>query len=173
MHIIPSLLALLLGAASPTPRDSNRFIDHKFPDPNAIRATDVFYYVYATQSADPVGTSNRLAGTFADDGRPLQCGPGLENIDPIAFDDPSAGHDLKVQEFASRSTPTLLLAPVKSDDSNEYRRLVEGAWIVRPGGYYCLVASGDDCRGAKAHDDVLVALGVHPSSGPRAAPANR
>jgi hypothetical protein len=173
MHIIPSLLALLLGAASPTPRDGNPVIDHKFPNPAAIRATDVFHYVSATQSVDAVGTANRPAGTFTDSGRPLQCDPGFENIDPMAFDDSSTGNHLKVQELASGSRPKPSLAPDKSDDSNEYRRLVEGAWIVRHGGYNYLLASGDDCCGAKAHDGVLVALGVHPSSGPRAAPANR
>jgi arabinan endo-1,5-alpha-L-arabinosidase len=246
MRMMLSLVALLLGAASPAPRYANPVIDHDFPDPAVIRAADGYYYVYATQSAGAdgkyrniaaarsrdlvhwselvdalpvkpvwasktqdfwapdviadhgryilyysakpdaaltddkqglclgVATAARPAGPFTDSGRPLKCGPGFENIDPMAFDDPATGkhllywgsgfHPIKVQQlapdrlsFMTGSSPQPLLAPVKSDDTNEYRRLVEGAWVVRHGGYYYLFASGDNCCGAKAHYGVFVA----------------
>lgn len=152
------------------------------------------YYLYFSAKPDAaltddkqglclaVATADRPAGPFTDSGRPLQCGPGFENIDPMAFDDPATGRHLlywgsgfgpiKVQELApdrlsfapgSRAKPLLL--PVKSDDPNEYRRLVEGAWVVRHGGYYYLFASGDNCCGAKAHYGVFVARS-HSAMGP-------
>ena len=254
MRILLLFFALLLSAASPAPHYANPVIDHDFPDPAVIRATDGFYYVYATQSigidgkfrnisgarsrdlvhwaetgdmlpqkpswasktqdfwaphvlaarglyylyysAKPdaaltddkqglclaVATATRPAGPFTDIGRPLQCGPGFENIDPMAFDDPATGKHLlywgsgfgpiKVQElapdrlsFAPGSSPKPLLAPKKSDDSNEYRRLVEGAWVVRHGTYYYLMASGDNCCGKDAHYGVFVARS-HSATGP-------
>ena len=121
-----------------------------------------------------VAMASQPAGPFSDSGRPLQCGPGFENIDPMAFDDPATGKHLlywgsgfgpiKVQElasdrlsFAPGSQPKPLLFPVKSDVPNEYRRLAEGAWVIRHGGYYYLFASGDNCCGKGAHYAVYVA----------------
>ena len=46
---------------------------------------------------------------------------------------------------------------IKTDDTAEYRRLVEGAWIVQRGGYTYLFFSGDNCCGPKAHYAVMVA----------------
>lgn len=122
-----------------------------------------------------VATADCPTGRFIDSGRPLQSGPGFDNIDPMAFNDPATGSHLvywgsglgpiKAQElapnrlfFAFGSSPKPLLAPVKSNDTNEYRRLVEGAWVVRHDGYYYyLFASGDNCCGAAAHYCVFVA----------------
>jgi arabinan endo-1,5-alpha-L-arabinosidase len=121
-----------------------------------------------------VATASRPEGPFTDSGRPLQCGPGFVNIDPMAFDDPATGKRLlywgsgfgpiKVQElapdrvsFAPGSTPVDLVHPVKSEDPNEYQRLIEGAWLVRRQGWYYLFYSGDNCCGPKAHYAVLVA----------------
>jgi arabinan endo-1,5-alpha-L-arabinosidase len=59
--------------------------------------------------------------------------------------------------FASGSTPIDLIQPVKSEDPNEYQRLIEGAWVIRRGGYYYLFYSGDNCCGPKAHYAVMVA----------------
>ena len=121
-----------------------------------------------------VATANRPEGPFTDSGRPLQCGPGFVNIDPMAFDDPATGKRLlywgsgfepiKVQElapdrmsFAAGSAPVDLIHPVKSEDPAEYQRLIEGAWVVRRGGWYYLFYSGDNCCGPKAHYAALVA----------------
>ena len=121
-----------------------------------------------------VATSARPEGPFTDMGKPLQCGDGFVNIDPMAFDDPATGRKLlywgsgfqpmKVQalaadrmSFAAGSAPVDLLPAIKSDDPNEYQKLVEGAWVVRQGGYYYLFYSGDNCCGAKAHYAVMVA----------------
>ena len=121
-----------------------------------------------------VAMAARPEGPFTDIGRPLLCGTGFVNIDPMAYDDPATGKRLlywgsgfgsiKVQElapdrisFAAGSAPIDLIRPVKSEDPNEYQRLVEGAWIVRRRGWYYLFYSGDNCCGPKAHYAVMVA----------------
>ena len=162
---------------------ANKTQDFWAPD---VIASGGRYYLYYSAKPDAaltddkqglclaVATADRPAGPFTDSGRPLKCGPGFENIDPMAFDDRATGKRLlywgsgfapiRVQElgadrlsFVLGSVPTLLLNPIKSDDRNEYRRLVEGAWVVRHGGFYYLMASGDNCCGAKAHYGVFVA----------------
>jgi arabinan endo-1,5-alpha-L-arabinosidase len=144
------------------------------------------YYLYYSAKPDAaltdqsrglclaVATADRPEGPFRDIGRPLQCGPGFVNIDPMAYDDPATGKRLlywgsgfgpiKVRElgadrisFASGSTPIDLIQPVKSEDPNEYQKLIEGAWVIRRGGYYYLFYSGDNCCGPKAHYAVMVA----------------
>jgi arabinan endo-1,5-alpha-L-arabinosidase len=144
------------------------------------------YYLYYSAKPDAalsdkerglclaVATAARPEGPYRDSGRPLQCGPGFVNIDPMAFDDPATGRKLlywgsgfgpiKVRElaadhlsFAPGSAPIDLVQPVKSDDAADYRRLIEGAWVVGRGGFYYLFYSGDNCCGPKAHYAVLVA----------------
>jgi arabinan endo-1,5-alpha-L-arabinosidase len=143
------------------------------------------YYLYYSAKPDAaltdesrglclaVATADRPEGPFRDVGRPLQCGPGFVNIDPMAYDDPATGKPLlywgsgfgpiKVQElgadrisFASGSTPIDLIQPAKSEDPNEYQRLIEAAWVIRRGDYYYLFYSGDNCCGPKAHYAVMV-----------------
>ena len=46
---------------------------------------------------------------------------------------------------------------MKSQDPNEYQRLIEGAWVIRRGGWYYLFYSGDNCCGPKAHYAALIA----------------
>ena len=144
------------------------------------------YYLYYSAKPDAaltdtsrglclaVATSARPEGPFTDIGKPLQCGPGFVNIDPMAYDDPATGKRLlywgsgfgpiKVQElapdrisFAVGSAPVDLIQPVKSEDPNEYQRLIEGAWVIRRGGWYYLFYSGDNCCGPKAHYAALIA----------------
>jgi arabinan endo-1,5-alpha-L-arabinosidase len=119
-----------------------------------------------------VATSARPQGPFADSGRPLQCGPGFVNIDPMAFDDPATGKRLlywgsgfepiKVRElapdrlsFAPGSRETELVGPAKEKGASPV--LVEGAWVARHRGYYYLFYSGDNCCGPNAHYAVMVA----------------
>lgn len=121
-----------------------------------------------------VATASRPEGPFTDIGRPLQCGPGFVNIDPMSYDDPATGKRLlywgsgfepiKVRElapdrisFAPGSAPVDLIRPVKSEDPAEYQRLIEGAWVLRRGGYYYMFYSGDNCCGPKAHYAAMVA----------------
>jgi arabinan endo-1,5-alpha-L-arabinosidase len=121
-----------------------------------------------------VATARRPEGPFTDSGRPLQCGPGFVNIDPMSFDDPATGKRLlywgsgfgpiKVQElaadrisFAPGSAPVDLIHPRKSEDPAEYERLIEGAWVLRRKGWYYLFYSGDNCCGPNAHYAALVA----------------
>ena len=121
-----------------------------------------------------VATASRPEGPFADSGRPLQCGPGFVNIDPMSFDDPATGRRLlywgsgfgpiKVQElapdrvsFAAGSRPVELIHVVRTEDSTEYQRLVEGAWVVYDEPWYYLFYSGDNCCGPRAHYAAMVA----------------
>jgi arabinan endo-1,5-alpha-L-arabinosidase len=144
------------------------------------------YYLYYSAKPDAaltdekkglclaVATARRPEGPFTDSGRPLQCGPGFVNIDPMAYDDPATGKRLlywgsgfepiKVRElapdrisFAAGSAPIDLVPRIEADDPANYRRLVEGAWVVRHGGYYYLFYSGDNCCGAGVHYAVMVA----------------
>lgn len=121
-----------------------------------------------------VASAERPEGPFIDMGHPLLCGEGFVNIDPMAYDDPATGKRLlywgsgfgpiKVQElapdrmgFASGSAPVDLVAVEPTDDPANYRRLVEGAWVIRRDGWYYLFFSGDNCCGPKAHYAVMVA----------------
>jgi arabinan endo-1,5-alpha-L-arabinosidase len=121
-----------------------------------------------------VATADRPEGPFTDSGRPLQCGEGFVNIDPMAYDDPATGRRLlywgsgfgpiKVQElardrisFAPGSRPTELVHVDRTDDPVNYQRLIEGAWVLRRQGYYYLFYSGDNCCGANAHYALMVA----------------
>jgi arabinan endo-1,5-alpha-L-arabinosidase len=223
----------------------NPVIDSDFPDPSVLRASDGFYYGYATQgqldgrmfnvqlarsrdlvhwarvgdalpakpawashtqdfwaphvvrhgaiyylyySARPdaaltdagrglclaVATARRPQGPFTDSGRPLQCGGGFVNIDPMAFDDPASGRRLlywgsgfgpiHVRElapdrisFAPGSEALDLVRPDTAEGSGNYQRLVEGAWVLRRRAWYYLFFSGDNCCGPDAHYAVLVA----------------
>ena len=194
-HLLLTVAAILglngCAAVEPSPPAtySNPVLDADFPDPASLKAPDGFHYAYYLYySAKPdaaltdesrglclaVATSDRPEGPFRDIGRPLQCGPGFVNIDPMAYDDPATGKRLlywgsgfgpiKVQElapdrlsFAPRSAPIDLIPVVKSEDPNEYQRLIEGAWVIRRGDYYYLFYSGDNCCGPKAHYAVMVA----------------
>lgn len=250
--IVIAAVVGLYGCAAPSvradagPRYRNPVLDADFPDPAILKASDGFYYAYATQGAGPdgamrniqvarspdlvrwtsigdalpvkpdwasktqdfwaphvlqdgkrfylyysakpdaaltdqsrglclaVATADRPEGPFRDSGRPLRCGAGFANIDPMAYDDPATGKRLlywgsgfgpiMVQElgpdrlsFATGSAPTDLIQPVKSDDPGEYQRLIEGAWVIRRGGWYYLFYSGDNCCGPKAHYAAMVA----------------
>ena len=233
------------SATTEASRYANPVVDEDFPDPTVIRASDGWYYAYATQteregrtinvqvmrsldlarwqhlgdalpakpgwadstqdfwaphvsehrgtfylyySAKPdaaladtsrglclaVATGPRAAGPFVDVGRPLQCGPGFVNIDPMQFDDSATGKPLlywgsgfgpiKVQElaadrvsFAPGSEAVALVAPVTTSDTTDYRRLVEGAWVTYRAPWYYLFYSGDNCCGPRAHYAVMVA----------------
>jgi arabinan endo-1,5-alpha-L-arabinosidase len=118
-----------------------------------------------------VATAARPEGPFTDMGHPLLCGASFVNIDPMSFDDPATGKRLlywgsgfepiKVRElapdrmsFAAGSEAAELVRP---DKNIPYTALIEGAWVIRRGGYYYLFYSGDNCCGKGAHYAVLVA----------------
>ncbi len=121
-----------------------------------------------------IATAGGPAGPFVDMGKPLLCGETFVNIDPMSYDDPATGKRLlywgsgfkpiKVQElaadrmsFAAGSAPTDLVSPVKSEVPAEYRKLIEGAWVINRQGWYYMFYSGDNCCGPRAHYAVLVA----------------
>ena len=165
--------------------------------PHVVLHDGLYYLYYSarpdTALTDPsrglclaVATAHRPSGPFTDIGLPLLCGPGFVNIDPMAYDDPATGRRLlywgsgfqpiKVQElgpdrtsFAPGSRPIDLVPPNPAQDPANYRRLVEGAWLVRHGGYYYLFFSGDNCCGPNAHYAVMVARS-RSATGPFALP---
>lgn len=173
-----------LGDALPTkPAWASRTQDFWAPH---VLEDEGRYYLYYSAKPDAaltddsrglclaVATAARPEGPFTDMGHPLQCGPGFVNIDPMAYDDPATGRRLlywgsgfgpiKVQElaqdrlsFAPGSAPIDLVHPVRSEDPAEYRRLIEGAWVIRRGSHYYLFYSGDNCCGPNAHYATLVA----------------
>jgi arabinan endo-1,5-alpha-L-arabinosidase len=174
----------LLGDALPTkPVWASKTQDFWAPH---VHAADGRYFLYYSAKPDAaltdtkrglclgVATASRPEGPFIDSGKPMLCGPGFVNIDPMAYDDPATGKRLlywgsgfepiKVQElsrdrltFAPGSVPKVLVTTIKNEDPANYQRLIEGAWVVRRGGYYYLFYSGDNCCGPKAHYAVMVA----------------
>lgn len=173
-----------LGDALPIKPDwASRTQD--FWAPHVARHDDhyLLYYSAKPDSAlsDPgqglclaVAKADRLEGPFTDMGKPLQCGEGFINIDPMVFDDPVTGKRLlywgsgfgpiKVQElasdgmsFAAGTTPAALIAVEQTDDPANYRRLVEAPWVIHRDGWYYLFFSGDNCCGPNAHYAVMTA----------------
>lgn len=152
----------------------------KFWAPHVSYA-DGKYFMYF--SADPntltglclaVAVADQPTGPFRDSGKPLKCGASFVNIDPMQFDDPRTGKRLlywgsgfqaiRVQElardrisFAPHSQAVELIQPHKTEDLNDYQRLVEGAWVIYRKPYYYLFYSGDNCCGERAHYAVQVA----------------
>lgn len=150
--------------------------------PHVIESRGTYYLYYSAKPDEAltdqrkgfclaVATARRPEGPFTDIGKPLICGSGFVNIDPMAFDDPATGRRLlywgsgfgpiKVQElaadrisFAPGSAPVDLIEPVKGGD---YQALVEGAWVIRRGPFHYLFYSGDNCCGPRAHYAVMVA----------------
>lgn len=142
---------------------------------DAEQAKYFMYYSAEPDGADgkclAVATSAAPGGPFIDSGAPLLCGEGIEQIDPMAFDDPHTGNRLlywgsgrkpiQVRElaadrlrFAPGSVAKEILFP---DGRREYSSLVEGAWIIFRSGYYYLFYSGDLCCGPNARYAVMVA----------------
>ncbi len=147
---------------------------------------DGTYYLYYSAKPDAaltdtarglclaVATAPNPEGPFTDIGRPLLCGEGFVNIDPMAYDDPETGKRLlywgsgfgpiKVQElapdrisFAPGSRPVDLVPVIRTEDPSEYQRLVEGVWVIRRDDFYYLFYSGDNCCGPNAHYAAMVA----------------
>ena len=169
-----------LGDALPVrPGWASRTQDFWAPDVIRDGKRYIMYYSAKPNTADErhglclaVATAIRPQGPFTDSGRPMQCGEAFVNIDPMAFDDPATGKRLlywgsgfkpiKVQElgpgrlsFRRGSAPRDLVSPNPVKDA--FPVLVEGAWVIRRGGWYYLFYSGDNCCGPKANYSVMVA----------------
>lgn len=170
----------LLGDALPLkPAWAGKTQDFWAPDVVRNGSRYIMYYSAKPNTADErhglclaVATADRPEGPFTDVGKPLLCGEGFENIDPMAFDDPATGKRLlywgsgfkpiKVQElsadgmtFAHGSAPEDLVFPNPVKD--QFPVLVEGAWVERRNGWYYLFYSGDNCCGTKANYAVMIA----------------
>ena len=169
-----------LGDALPAkPTWASKTQDFWAPHVERDGARYIMYYSAKPDNADErhglclaVATASSPAGPFVDVGKPLLCGETFVNIDPMAYDDPATGKRLlywgsgfkpiKVQElaadrlsFAPGSSPTDLVWPNLTKDA--FPVLVEGAWVVRRGGWYYMFYSGDNCCGTKANYAVMVA----------------
>jgi arabinan endo-1,5-alpha-L-arabinosidase len=169
-----------LGDALPAkPGWASKTQDFWAPDVVRDGSRYIMYYSAKPDTADErhglclaVATATQPQGPFTDMGKPLQCGETFVNIDPMAFDDPATGKRLlywgsgfrpiKVQElgpdrmsFAPGSAPKDLVYPNPAKD--QFPVLVEGAWVVRRGGWYYLFYSGDTCCGSKANYAVMIA----------------
>lgn len=169
-----------LGEALPAkPGWASKTQDFWAPHVSRDGARYIMYYSAKPDHADErhglclaVATASSPAGPFVDVGKPLQCGEGFVNIDPMSYDDPATGKRLlywgsgfkpiKVQElgadrlsFVAGSKATELVWPNPVKDA--FPVLVEGAWVVRRDGWYYMFYSGDNCCGAKANYAVMVA----------------
>jgi arabinan endo-1,5-alpha-L-arabinosidase len=141
---------------------------------DGARSTYVMYFSAEPDSGNgkclAVATSAGPAGPFADTGKPLLCGGGVEHIDPMAFDDPrtskrllywgSGSTPIRVREltpdrldFLPGSAAVNLIFP---DAQSRYRALIEGAWVIHRDGSYYLFFSGDRCCGPKADYALMV-----------------
>lgn len=162
--------------------DKPTWADMDFWAPHVLydSIAQTYYLYYSGESKDGsigkclgVATSKSPEGPFTDIGKPLLCGEGFVEIDPMAFDDPvtggkflywGSGHGaIKVQEladnrldFKSGSKPIEIMDIIEDDHPDNYQKLVEGAWVVYHNGYYFLFYSGDNCCGEKAHYAVMV-----------------
>ena len=140
-----------------------------------------YYLYYLSESvSDTIGkclgaaTSKNPEGPFTDKGTPLLCRETFLNIDPMAFDDSAAGKKLlywgsgykaiKVQDLAEDrlsfkpgSVVPDVIHPISNRDTENYQKLIEGAWVVHNGDYYYLFYSGDNCCGVNAHYAVMAA----------------
>jgi arabinan endo-1,5-alpha-L-arabinosidase len=145
--------------------------------PGVIEA-DGGYFMYFSGIPDGgggmclgVATSGSPAGPFVPEVKPLRCGEGFENIDPMPFDDPKTGKSLLYwgsggspifvrelasdrKSFAPGSSPKELIYP---SAFRQYEGLVEGAFMVYRDGYYYLFYSGDNCCVTPTSYAVMVA----------------
>jgi len=139
------------------------------------------YFMYYSAEADAadgkclaVASSAEPGGPFVDSGNPLLCGEGIENIDPMAFDDPKTGARLLYWGSGAKPIKVRELAPdrlgflpgssavdlVFPDPSKKYQSLIEGAWVSYRDGSYYLYYSGDRCCADPARYAVMVARGA-------------
>lgn len=157
-------------------RTQNCWAPHVMVDGNRY----VMYYATDRNERDglclAVATASSPAGPFIAASEPLLHGPGFQEIDPFAFDDPKTGkkwlywgsgfEPIRMRElspdrlhFAPGSTEQPILWPSR----DPYENLVEGAYMVAHGGQYYLFYSGDDCCHDPAHYAVMVARAPAPT----------
>jgi arabinan endo-1,5-alpha-L-arabinosidase len=147
------------------------------PHIHRIGADYLLYYSArrfgASGFAIGVARARSPTGPFVDRGAPLLTGRGFTTIDPFVYTTPDGRHliywgsdsaPIRVRELSEDGMdvvgePKAVLHP---DDSIEYEGLVEGPWLVRHGGFYYLMYSGDACCEPDPHYAVLVARSRSP-----------
>jgi arabinan endo-1,5-alpha-L-arabinosidase len=147
--------------------------------PHILVWKGVWYLYFAARQygvgrmAIGVATASRPTGPFKDSGHPIVTGQRYHAIDPMAFAAPggkrylywgSDGSPIWGQELATDGLGVVgrrheLLYP---SDKLDYEGLIEGAWMLRHGGFYYLMYSGDDCCSAHARYAVGVARSTSP-----------
>lgn len=145
--------------------------------PHIARIGGKYVLYYSASSASTLGfgigvaVADAPAGPFRDLGEPLLTGPGFTTIDPFVLDDEgdlylywgSAGEPLWVQPLAPDGlSVTGERTAVLEPSGRPYERLIEGPWVVKRGGYYHLMYSGDACCGGEANYAVLDARATSP-----------
>lgn len=170
----------ILGDALP---QKPTWAERDFWAPHVLFDEDLNKYVlfYSGESGKGkclgVAYANKPEGPFIDMGKPLLCGDGFINIDPMAFIDPQSkkkllywGSDhqaIRVQEmeddwsgFKAHTQAKEIMDP---GQEKKYDKLIEGAWVDFHEGYYYLYYSGDNCCGTEASYAVLVARSKNPT----------
>ncbi|HEX3326437.1 MAG TPA: family 43 glycosylhydrolase [Actinomycetota bacterium] len=147
--------------------------------PDALRLNGLYYLYYSARLASTesmgiaVATSKTPQGPFRTLGQPLVSGPGYRDIDPFVLKQPdgrllmywgSQNQPISVQPL-SKDGRSLVGHPqiaLKTSTATPYDDLVEGADVVRHGGFYYLFYSGDRSIGQNPHYAVLVARSRSP-----------
>ncbi len=148
--------------------------------PHIVRFGATYYlyfsarYLETARMAIGVATSASPSGPFEDAiGKPLIVGEkGFDAIDPFVMQADgtkyiywgSDGVPIHVQRL---SDDGLALEGERTDvlepSDRPYEGLVEGAWVLRHGGFFYLMYSGDACCGTEAHYAVMVARSSSPT----------
>lgn len=159
----PHVAEFFAKADTKTGQNATRYILYYSADPNTL-----------TGLCLAVATASSPTGPFVDGGKPLVCGKGFVNIDPMQFVDPSTNEaylfwgsgfgPIKVQklsedrlQFAKGSAAIDLVFPNPDKTSANFQKLVEGAWVMQNDGWNYLFFSGDNCCEPDPHYAVMVA----------------
>ena len=141
--------------AKPPWADRDFWAPHDLYDSDAINTICIILESLQRISGKCIGVaiSKNPEGPFTDVGKPLMSGEGFVNIDPMAFDDPltgkkylywGSGHKpIKVRELNDDRLsfkPGSVAFDVVTPNTDDYSRLVEGAWLhYRNGDYYMFI----------------------------------
>ena len=148
------------------------------------------YYLYYSAEPDTkdglclaVAVSRNPQGPFVDSGKPMVCGPGFSNIDPMVFNDPqskmpllywgSGFESIRVQPLTQnllslnpRFKKIDLVWPDRSSNPAPYTKLLEGAWVIFHQGYFYLFVSGENCCSPPDPQYAVLVLRSRNSNGP-------
>lgn len=155
--------------------------------PHITRVGGRYLLYYAATSASTltfgigVALADAPGGPFRDLGHPLLTGPGFTTIDPFVLHDGgrlylywgSAGDPIWAQQLGPDGLSLVGVRTAVLETSNRpFEGLIEGPWVVKRGGLYHLMYSGDACCGREPHYAVLDARAPTPLGPFERDPAN-